>query len=193
LVNRILIIDCGSSKVPKITSIVKQFGAEVLLVKMQNLQYKHTENCKGIIISGAPILITKSNKEEILKPFLFLKDIDTPILGICFGHQIIGMLYGAEIFIGEEVRTEIPITIVKNSPLFKGITNKTLIVSQDHTEGITLPNGFNLLAKSAHYPNEAMQHKSKKIFGVQFHPETSSDFAKLIVTNFLTLCFHKNI
>ncbi len=37
-----------------------------------------------------------------------------------------------------------------------------------------------------------MQHESKNIFGVQFHPETSSDLAKLTITNFLTLCLHNN-
>lgn len=159
---------------------------------MQDLHYEYTLNCKGIIISGAPILITKSDKEKILEPFRFLKNCNILILGICFGHQIIGMLYGAEIFLGKEVRTEIAIKIIKKSPIFKGINTNTLIVAQDHTEGINLPEGFILLANSEHYPNEAMQHKSKYIFGVQFHPETSSDLAKLMITNFLTLCLHNN-
>ncbi|MFN7013452.1 MAG: glutamine amidotransferase-related protein, partial [Bacteroidia bacterium] len=60
--------------------------------------------------------------------------------------------------------------------------------SQDHTEGINLPEEFVLLAKSEHYPNEAMQHKTKNIYGVQFHPETSSNLAKHIITNFLSIC-----
>lgn len=192
MVNSILIIDCGSSKVPNISCIVKNFGCEVLLVKMQDLHYEHTLNCKGLIISGAPILITKSDKETILEPFRFLKNCNIPIMGICFGHQIIGMLYGAEIFLGKEVRTEIPVTIIKKSPIFEGINTSSLVVWQDHTEGINLPEGFILLANSEHYPNEAMQHESKNIFGVQFHPETSSDLAKLTITNFLTLCLHNN-
>lgn len=193
MVNKILVVDCGSSKVPNICTLVKSNGFELLLVKMEDLAPEKLKNCKGVIISGAPILITQSNKEKTLKPFLFLKNIKIPILGICFGHQIIGLLYGAEIFLGKEVRTEIAIDIVEESPIFKDINSKNLIVSQDHTEGISLPENFVLLSKSEHYPNEAMQHKTKRMFGVQFHPETSSDLVKLIVTNFFTLCLHKNL
>ncbi|MFN4235587.1 MAG: glutamine amidotransferase-related protein [Bacteroidia bacterium] len=192
MVNDILIIDCGSSKVPNICNLVTDFGANIQLVKMQDLNPEHVENCNGIIISGAPILITKSDKEKLLQPFLFLKNCQIPILGICFGHQVIGMLFGAEMFLGKEVRTNIPINIVYNSPLFEGIETSQIIVSQDHTEGITLPKDFILLANSDDYPNEAMQHKTKKIFGVQFHPETSSDLVKKIITNFLRLCSHNN-
>ena len=185
MVSKILIVDCGSSKVPNICNLVTHFGTTVQLIKMQDLKPDYAENCKGIIISGAPILITKTDIEKLLQPFLFLKNCPIPILGICFGHQIIGLLYGAEIFLGKEERTEIPINIIEKSPIFNDIASKELIVSQDHTEGITLPQDFILLANSASYQNEAMQHKTKKIFGVQFHPETSSDIAKLIIKNFL--------
>jgi GMP synthase (glutamine-hydrolysing) len=192
LVNKILIIDCGSSKVPNICSIVKNFGAEILLVHRNNLKPEDATECTGIIISGAPNLITQSDKEELLKPFLFLKEIDIPVLGICFGHQALGMLYGAEIFLGKEIRTEISIAILNSSPIFNGIKTEKVFVSQDHTEGINLPEDFILLANSAHYPNEAMQHISKKIYGVQFHPEVSSDNIKQIITNFLCICLHNN-
>ncbi len=192
MVNKILIIDCGSSKVPNICSIVKNFGAEILLVHRNNLKPEDATECTGIIISGAPVLITKSDKEDILKPFLFLKNVEIPVLGICFGHQVLGMLYGAEIFLGKEIRTEISIKVIRNSPIFKNINSEELLVSQDHTEGINLPKGFILLANSEHYTNEAMQHESKNLFGVQFHPEVSSYLAKLIVTNFLHICLGKN-
>ena len=192
MVKKILVVDCGSSKVPNICTIVEACNFDLLLVKIQELSPEKVKNCNGIIISGAPILITKSNKEKLLQPFLFLKEISIPILGICFGHQIIGMLYGAEIFLGNEERTEKPITILKKSPIFKGINNKKLVVSQDHTEGINLPEGFILLANSEHYPNEAMQHKLKNIYGVQFHPEISTDSVKKIIINFLTICLPYN-
>lgn len=192
MVKKILVVDCGSLKVPNICSLVTKSGFEIQLVKKQELAPEKITDCRGAIISGSPILITQSNKEEELKPFLFIKDLDIPVLGICYGHQILGMLYGAEIFLGKEVRTEIAIDIIKESPIFKGINSKKLIVSEDHTEGISLPENFILLAKSELYPNEAMQHKTKNMYGVQFHPETSSDLAKLTITNFLTLCLYNN-
>lgn len=187
---RVLIIDCGSSKVPNICKLVTDFGAALQIVKMQDLKPEHAENCNGIIISGAPILITKSDKEKLLHPFLFLKNCKIPVLGICFGHQILGLLYGAEVFLGKEVRSDIQINLLSNCPIFDGLDTNTIIVSQDHTEGITLPKDFILLANSEYYPNEAMQHKTNKIFGVQFHPETSSYLVKKIITNFLSLCLY---
>lgn len=190
MVNKILIIDCGSTKVPFICNIVKTFGAEYKLVKMLNFSSENWHNYKGIIISGAPVLITQSNIKELLKPFQHLKQCNIPILGICFGHQIIGLLHGAEIFLGKEIRTQTIVELLENSPLFTGINAKFIEVSEDHTEGITLPHDFILLAKSEYYLNEAMQHKTKKIFGVQFHPETSSNTAKSVVTNFLRICFN---
>lgn len=182
---RVLIIDCGSSKVPNICKIVTDFGVAFQIIKMQELKPEHAEKSKGIIISGSPILITNYDKKKLLNPFIFLKNCQIPILGICFGHQILGLLYGAEIFLGEEVRSNIQINLLSNSPIFDGLDTNTIIVSQDHTEGITLPKDFILLANSEYYPNEAMQHKTNKIFGVQFHPETSCDNVKKIITNFL--------
>lgn len=175
---------------PHICNIINEYGAEFELVKMQDMAPATFYDYKGIIISGAPILITQSNIDELLRPFKHLKECEIPILGICFGHQIIGLLHGAEIFIGKEIRTQTFVELLENSPLFTGINTKFIEVSEDHTEGITLPDEFILLAKSEHYLNEAMQHKTKKIFGVQFHPETSLNASKGVITNFLSICFN---
>jgi GMP synthase (glutamine-hydrolysing) len=59
---------------------------------------------------------------------------------------------------------------------------------EDHCEGITLPDQFILLARSRSYDVEAMKHREKDIYGVQFHPETSNEPGRKIAHNFLKLC-----
>ena len=109
------------------------------------------------------------------------------LIGICFGHQVIGIMHGASIYRGPEIREEHPIHILKKDPLFGGFEDG-VSMTEDHTEGITLPEGFIHLASSTSYPNEAMKHPSQKIWGVQFHPEVSGDKGLELFRNFCTHC-----
>ena len=110
-----------------------------------------------------------------------------PMLGICFGHQIIGMHFGAKISKGEERRGDEEIEILKPSKLFMDINEKVIIQQEAHFEEITLPEKFQLLATSRRTNNEAMEHKEKPIWGTQFHPEVSGKIGQKIIKNFLSL------
>jgi GMP synthase (glutamine-hydrolysing) len=107
-------------------------------------------------------------------------------LGICLGHQIIGLLYGAEIQAGKRIDKKERIEIIKENDLFKNIKNFSLF-KQAHCESITLPTEFILLAKSKSCENEAMKHKNKKIYGVQFHPEVSEKNGRKLFDNFVKI------
>jgi GMP synthase (glutamine-hydrolysing) len=182
----ILIIDCGSSKTPAIAEMASLFYSEVIVLPMDGIEQKTIENSRGIIISGAPILLSKLDAASYLHKFSFIKQFKYPVLGICFGHQIIGLLHGSEVFLGTPVRKPEEITIIEADPLFSGLIEKPLFV-QDHTEGISLPNNFLHLAQSENYAVEAMKHPTKLIYGVQFHPEVSGENGKSLIGNFLKL------
>jgi len=107
-------------------------------------------------------------------------------LGICFGHQLIGLLHGANVFMGEPVRTVVSMDILVQNSLFAGLPERPLF-AEDHTEGITLPAEFFHLAQSGKYKVEAMKHQSKNSYGVQFHPEVSGENGKTLLFNFLQL------
>jgi len=61
-------------------------------------------------------------------------------------------------------------------------------MQEDHCESISIPQEFELVANSDECINEVMQHESKKIYGVQFHPESSGNFGHILLENFIEGC-----
>ena len=182
----ILIIDCGSNKSPKIGKFIDQLGEKTACVSLAD-DWKDIITYKGIIISGAPILVTEIDTKPYLDKFQFLTTITIPVLGICFGHQILGMVWGASAARCKEARKSIEISLERNSKLFKGIGGNS-IFNEDHCEMISLPKHFEQTATSDHCKIEGMQHLSKALFGVQFHPETSGKNGLQLLRNFLRIC-----
>lgn len=187
----ILIVDCGSSKVPDIINSVQGKNITCETAKITDLTNINLSNIDGIIISGAPILLTEINYHKYLNDLRFLFESEKPLLGICFGHQCLGLHYGAMVSKGVEDRNWQNITKIISSPLFEEMEN-TFSMMEDHCEEITIPNDFTVIAISDNCKNEAMQHQHRLQFGVQFHPEVSSEAGKVIFSNFIKMIKPKN-
>ena len=185
----LLIIDCGSPKIASIKDALGSRSSFCRIIKLALLSPEHLSAAKGVIISGSPILLTESYPKLFADKFSFLKDCKVPVLGICFGLQVMGLVFGESVFMGEEVRGETEVVFLFDDPLLKDITMSAVFM-EDHTEGVGLPDDdFFLLGSSEHYEVEVMKHKKKKIYGVQFHPEVSGENGKKILQNFSDMCF----
>lgn len=134
------------------------------------------QNYNSVIISASP----KGNNivNAQLPYFEWIKNEFIPILGICHGHQIIGVLFGSELIRDNQSEDGIFIVdILINDFLFEGLGNP-LEVEQHHNNSITLPQNFNLLATSPRCKVQVIKHKQRPIYSTQFHCE---NFPKLIL------------
>ena len=184
----IAILDCGSSKTKYIHQMVDDY-LECKTIPFFDFNSENTDGVQGIIISGAPIIITEENMSAYIEASGWIKDISIPILGICFGHQLIGLHFGAVAKKMREDREFQEIEIFEESPLFARLP-RVIQMQEDHCEFISVPSGFTHLASSDNCFHEAMEHREKKIFGVQFHPEVSGNHGGILIENFINICLN---
>ncbi|MFT5582193.1 MAG: GMP synthase (glutamine-hydrolyzing) [Psychromonas sp.] len=187
---KIAILDFGSTKVPDIESMVDD-TIDFETFKAFEFKPELQDNFIGIILSGAPILVTEIDMEPYFEAFEWLKKPKNPILGICFGHQLIGILNGAFASKMKEDRDSQEIEFYSESILCKKMP-QLVSMMEDHCEAISIPSGFKLLGSSDVCINEAMEHNEKPWYGVQFHPETSGNMGFLLIENFINHCIHLN-
>lgn len=182
---KILIIDFGSQFTQLITRRVREANvySEIHSHKI-SLQEVKTFNPVGIILSGGPMSVYDSDAPDIDDEILKIK---VPILGICYGLQIITKKLGGKVEPAKDREYgRASLNIVKTSPLFLEVMPSSQ-VWMSHGDYLTaLPAGFNVIAKSDHSPIAAASNEDKKIYGVQFHPEVVHTIeGKKIISNFL--------
>ncbi len=146
----------------------------------------------GVILSGGPLLYSSKDVniiETVNINFAAVLNLDVPVLGICFGHQTLIELFGGKMGLMEKLsRGKQSVKILKRIPLFDGIPDDVEF-DQYHIDcGTKIPYNFELVATSCVCPLEAIAHKTKPLFGVQFHPEGSGEYGYRLLDNFLRMC-----
>ncbi|MCL6473095.1 MAG: gamma-glutamyl-gamma-aminobutyrate hydrolase family protein [Firmicutes bacterium] len=94
-----------------------------------------------------------------------------PILGICFGHQLISKAFGACVLRRERRVGFAEIIRIKDNPIFDGLPPKWRSAVYHHDRVEEVPDGFELIATSNYCTVQALAHKNLPIWSVQFHPE----------------------
>ena len=144
------------------------------------------------ILTGSNFMLSKSDTQTVFQREMDLvRKLDIPFLGICFGHQLIGAAYGAEVTdLGQTVRAFKEVKLLGEDPIFEGLP-ETIRVSESHRQALaSVPKGFCHLAESSTSRVEAIAHETRPIYGLQFHPERSDDknpHGQLIIQNFVRL------
>ncbi len=148
-------------------------------------------NPKGIILSGSPYSVLDKDS-PLLPPEVF--DMPVPILGICYGMQLMTHLLGGRVehHQGQREYGRADLEIVDDSDLFNGFAKEEkTVVWMSHGDRIkNMPRGFSVIGKSGNSPVAAMADKERKLYCVQFHPEVvHTQRGREILRNFaLDIC-----
>ena len=181
----ILILDFGGQYNQLIARRVRECNVYSEVVPFDiSLEKIKEKNPKGIIFTGGPASVYEKNSPKC-NPELFKLGI--PILGICYGMQLMAHTLGGKVAHPDKREYgTIDVSINTSSKLFDGFesTNGFLMSHTDFVE--ILPDGFQNTSKTLNCPNAAMENVAKNLYGIQFHPEVNnSKNGILVIKNFL--------
>ena len=184
----IYIVDFGSQVTQLIARRVREAGVYCEIVSSKNLLTKIKDNFPtGIIFSGGPASVHKSRTPKIDQKIFTL---NIPILGICYGMQLIVHQLGGKVEISKQREFGKTLITHKNkSKLFQGVKlkDKQNYVWMSHGDkAIKLPRGFTVIAASKNSKYVGIENKKLNIYGLQFHPEVvHTDQGEKIIKNFI--------
>lgn len=166
---------------------VRDLDQEVELMKnTSTIEEIMSKEPDGIILSGGPTLERAGNC------MAYVKEIDLPILGICLGHQAMAQAYGGKVKTGAAGGyAAVEIEVIEENDILKGIGPRTKVWASHADEVRSLPPDFIRLARSQICEIEAMKHKTKPLYGVQWHPEVShTERGNDLLKNFFEVCLN---
>ena len=184
--DKILILDFGGQYNQLIARRVRaqHVYAEIKPYSRITVDEIKKEGYRGIIFTGGP-----NSVYDAISPHYDPKvlDLGIPVLGICYGAQLMAWMEGGEITSAEN-SSEYGKTVVytDDSSLFRDMPRES-ICWMSHTDYIkTVPEGFQIIARTEKCPCAAMCDEQRKLYGVQFHPEViHSEYGQQILHNFL--------
>ena len=187
---KILIVDFGSQFTQLIARRVRELGVFSEIVSHKKIKLKDIDQTiKGIILSGGPLNVYQIDKYSFDKKIL---QLNIPILGICFGHQILSKLNGGKVKQSKHREFGLANIYKKNNSLLtsnffrKSNTKKVWMSHADQVSKI--PRNFRAVASSTNSKFAIVEDRIKKFYGVQFHPEvTHTENGKKIISNFVFL------
>jgi GMP synthase (glutamine-hydrolysing) len=183
---KILVLDFGGQYNQLIARRVRDHHvyAEIRAYNKITVDEIKAEGYTGIIFTGGPNSVYDEKSPHFDKEVL---NIGIPVLGICYGCQLMAYMEGGEICSAGDSSEYGKITVkVKKSAIFDGIPEES-ICWMSHTDFVKqVPAGFEIIANTDHCPCAAMANESRKLYAVQFHPEvTHTEYGKQMLYNFL--------
>ncbi len=184
---KILIIDFGSQFTQLIARRIRELGVFSEIISHKNLKNINQKELFGLILSGGPLNVYQNKKIRLNKNIF---TFDCPILGICFGHQIIAKFYGGGVKSSKAREFGLAkIKKTKNSILTKNFFDKKNLnnVWMSHSDHVTkIPKNFKKIASTKDSKYTIIENSKLKRFGVQFHPEvTHTKKGKILLKNFI--------
>ncbi len=184
----ILIFDFGSQSTHLISRRLRELGIETKIFNPEEaLEEINRHGPKGIILSGGPASVYDSGSPTIDKKVF---DLGIPILGICYGEQLLGHLLEGDVKPGK-VKEYGPavLEVISDSQLFKNTSDQFTVWMSHGDSVLSPPKGFEITAITKTIPCAGIEDTNRKIYGIQFHPEVvHTQFGTEILENFVGIC-----
>ena len=187
--DKIVVLDFGSQYSHLICRRIRDFSVYAELVPFDiSLENLAKLNPKGIIFSGGPSSVYDSGAPI---PDKKIFQLNVPILGICYGHQIIVNNFGGKIKRANKEYGSSVLTIDSNSDILNGIGDSVRAWMSHGDEAENVPDGFEIIGHTESSRSAAIANKQKTVFGIQFHPEVvHTEKGTEILKNFvLKVCY----
>jgi GMP synthase (glutamine-hydrolysing) len=184
----ILILDYGSQYTQLIARAIREEGVYSEIYSCyEDFEKIKSFNPYGIILSGGPSSVYEKDAPDLDERIFSL---NVPVLGICYGLQILTKKLGGEVERGKEKEYgRAIIDVIKRDGIFRGVKKKIQVWMSHGDRVKVLPPGFVQIACSSNSPYAGIADEKRKIFGVQFHPEVAhTPDGKKIIRNFLEIC-----
>ena len=183
--DKVIILDFGSQYTQLIARRVRELNvySEIVPYNISISELKEYEP-KALILSGGPRSVYEEDaplcSKEIFK-------LNIPVLGICYGLQLIAYLFGGKVEPAEKREYGFAeLKVIDNKELLSGVNNKTQIWMSHGDMVVSLPEGFVVTGSTSNTPIAVIENRERKIYGVQFHPEVKHTIeGKKILSNFL--------
>ncbi|MEO0270741.1 MAG: glutamine-hydrolyzing GMP synthase [candidate division WOR-3 bacterium] len=185
--DKILIIDFGSQYTMLIARRIRELNVYSVILSPfeENLIEKvNADDVKGIILSGGPSSVYDESAPKIP---IEIFNSEKPILGICYGLQLIAHLLGGKVSKSKKREYGYALfKVIRNSILFDGVERKFQVWMSHGDYVEKLPEGFVCTGKTEDSPYASIENKKLKIYGTQFHPEVyHTKNGKKIIKNFI--------
>ncbi|HUT63796.1 MAG TPA: glutamine-hydrolyzing GMP synthase [Anaerolineae bacterium] len=184
--NKITVLDFGGQYAHLITKRIRHLGVYVD-IKHPDISIEELGCPGGLILSGGPSSVYAQDAPAFNKALI---EMGIPVLGLCYGMQLIVLLCGGVVQRSERReygRAELKVT--GHSPLFHGLTANELVWMSHGDAVLTPPPGFDIIGRTDDCPVAAVGNEERKIYGLQFHPEVKdTPSGERILANFFTVC-----
>ncbi|MGQ9629921.1 MAG: glutamine-hydrolyzing GMP synthase [bacterium] len=168
--DKIIVLDFGSQYNQLIARRVRELGVYCEILPY-NAPPEMLKAAKGLILSGGPSSVYSEGAPLVEKEIL---DMGIPVLGICYGMQLISHLLGGRVQNAERREYgHAELTIDDSGDLLAGLGGTTTVWMSHGDRVLEPPPGFSVIGHTANSPIAAMRGGGGKIFGVQFHPEVA--------------------
>ena len=169
--DKVLIVDFGSQVTQLIARRLRENGVycEIHPFNKVDKAALSAYGPKAVILSGGPASVHEAGSPQA-DPAVF--DLGVPVLGICYGEQLLAHQLGGKVEPGTERefgRAEIE--VISDSPLFEGLEREETVWMSHGDRVAKLPDGFKVIARSPNAPFAAIADETRHFYGVQFHPE----------------------